>query len=184
MTASPFDAGSGAAGGAGGGGPRDGDGDDDLDDGRLTAMRSVWLSMRDEEPAPGGMDALLAAARAKATAMQPQPSWWQRVMTTVRRPPVLAFASVVLLAGGAVLVTHQLPDPLESTTATAPAEPADSAARTAGHATADPGSRRGIRPGSTSRPAIVRPRPVPAPIQKVHAIKAELAKLERRTGAV
>ncbi len=52
-----------------------GDGDDDA---QLRAMRSVWLSLPDEEPPQGGMTELLAAARAKAADMQDRPRrrWW------------------------------------------------------------------------------------------------------------
>ncbi|HEY6179302.1 MAG TPA: hypothetical protein VIX73_32835, partial [Kofleriaceae bacterium] len=59
------------------------------DDPQLRAMRAVWLEMRDEEPAAGGLADLLAAARVKAEAMQPRPSWWQRLLASLRRPPVL-----------------------------------------------------------------------------------------------
>jgi hypothetical protein len=78
------------------------------DDPELRAMRQVWLEMREQEPPAGGMVDLLAAARAKAMAMQPPPPWWQRVVAALRRPPVLAFATVVVLIGGAVLFTRRL----------------------------------------------------------------------------
>lgn len=71
---------------------------------QLRAMRSVWLSMRDEDPPDGGLVDLLAAARAKAATMRAQPTLWQRVLAVLRRPPALAFATVVVLVGGAVLV--------------------------------------------------------------------------------
>src|SRR4030095_2455735 len=32
-------------------------------------------------------------------------SWWQRTLATLRRPPVLALATVVVLIGGAVALT-------------------------------------------------------------------------------
>lgn len=83
------------------------DGDDEIDDASLSSMRSVWLSMRDEEPPAAGMSALMAAAAAKATELRAeQPSWWQRALAQLRRPPALAFATVLLLVGGAVLVTR------------------------------------------------------------------------------
>jgi hypothetical protein len=67
--------------------------------------------MRDEEPAAGGLDALLAAARAKAVTMQPRPTLWQRLAAGLRRPTTLAFATVLVLAGGAVLVgRHTAPE--------------------------------------------------------------------------
>lgn len=71
---------------------------------QLRAMRSVWLSMRDEDPPDGGLVDLLSAARAKADTMRAQPTLRQRLAAWVRRPPALAFATVVVLVGGAVLV--------------------------------------------------------------------------------
>jgi hypothetical protein len=71
---------------------------------QLRAMRSVWLSMRDEDPPDGGLVNLLSAARAKAETLRAGPTLRQRVAAWVRRPPALAFATVVVLVGGAVLV--------------------------------------------------------------------------------
>ncbi|MGE0872683.1 MAG: hypothetical protein AB7P03_29275 [Kofleriaceae bacterium] len=86
--------------------------DDELDDSdpKLKQLRAVWLSMRDEQPSERGLDALLAAARDKADAMrgaETAPSWWQRFTAVMRRPPVLALASAVVLIGGAVVVIHK-----------------------------------------------------------------------------
>ena len=72
--------------------------------GQLRAMRSVWLSMRDEDPPDGGLVDLLSAARAKAETLRVRPTLRQRVAAWIRRPPALAFATVVVLVGGAVLV--------------------------------------------------------------------------------
>jgi hypothetical protein len=90
---------------------RNGDGDDrggdpaEGDDGpELAAMRSVWLAMRDEDPPERGLAELLAAAGAKAQAMQARPAWWQRLAAGLRRPPALALATVLMLVGGAVVV--------------------------------------------------------------------------------
>jgi type IV secretory pathway VirB10-like protein len=81
--------------------------DDDLDDASLKSMRAVWLSMRDEEPPAAGMSALLAAAAEKADQMRDETQpWWQRALAFLRRPPALAFATVMVLIGGAVLVTR------------------------------------------------------------------------------
>lgn len=91
--------------------------DDDIDDASLKSMRAVWLSMRDEDPPAAGMSGLLAAAREKADAMRAQPTWWQRMFTQLRRPPALAFATVMLLVGGAVLVTRNVDTQVESETA-------------------------------------------------------------------
>jgi hypothetical protein len=82
--------------------------DDDQDatnDPGLRSMRAVWLSMRDEEPPAAGLSALLAAARDQADAMRPKDPWWQRALLVLRRPPMLALASVVVLLGGAVALT-------------------------------------------------------------------------------
>ena len=80
------------------------------DDPVMQSMRSVWLSMREEDPPQGGLAELMAAARTKAAQMQPKESWWQRVVATLRRPPVLALATVVLLVGGAVLIGRRQSD--------------------------------------------------------------------------
>jgi hypothetical protein len=88
-------------------------GEDD-DDPQLKSLRAVWLSMPDEDPPERGLDALMAAARTKATEMSAAPvaedetpSWWQRFLAGLRRPPVLAFATVLVLVAGAVLVGNR-----------------------------------------------------------------------------
>ncbi len=80
---------------------------DHADDPQLKALRAVWLEMRDsdEDPPMRGLDALMAAARVQADAMA-TPPWWKRLAASLRRPPVLALASVAVLIGGAVLVTR------------------------------------------------------------------------------
>lgn len=80
----------------------DADSQDDTN-AQLRAMRAVWLSMREEDPPDGGLVDLLAAARTKAATMRARPTWWQRVLAFARRPPALAFATVVVLVGGAML---------------------------------------------------------------------------------
>lgn len=75
---------------------------------KLSAMRSVWLTMRDEEPSSGGLAGLMAAARGQAAEMAAVPRWWQRVADGLRRPPALAFATVLVLLGGAMIVGRQL----------------------------------------------------------------------------
>jgi hypothetical protein len=80
--------------------------DDDADDERLRSLRAVWLSMPDEDPPERGLAELLAAARSKAEEMA-EPSWWERVVAMLRRPPVLALATVMILIGGAVLVANR-----------------------------------------------------------------------------
>ncbi len=73
------------------------------DDAKLKSMRAVWLQMRDEDPPDSGLAELLAAARTKAETLS-QPSWWQRVVALLRRPPVFALATVMILLGGALLI--------------------------------------------------------------------------------
>lgn len=85
---------------------------DDVDvpeDHQLRQLRQVWVSMREEEEVPSdrGMAALMAAARTQAERMKPPEPWWQRVLSTLRRPPVLAFASVAILLGGALAITQR-----------------------------------------------------------------------------
>lgn len=85
-------------------------GDDDHDDdAQLRQLRQVWVSMRDEEPSDRGLASLMAAAREKASELEAeaQPSWWQRTLATLRRPPVMALATVTVLLGGALFVTQR-----------------------------------------------------------------------------
>lgn len=100
MTTGSGSRGGGASRAQGTGGGAD---DRDDDDPKLRAMRAVWLSMRQEDPPGSGLSELLAAARAKAETMQPRPSWWQRLLAGLRRPPALAFATVLVVVGGAVI---------------------------------------------------------------------------------
>lgn len=92
---------------------------DDDDDG-LKSLRAVWLSMPDEDPPERGLADLMAAARVKANEMTVKPSLWQRFMESLRRPPVLALATVMVLIGGAVLVSNRSKDMDAQPTVTAP----------------------------------------------------------------
>lgn len=80
------------------------DADEREDEPQLRAMRTVWLAMRDEDPPDRGLAELLAAARAKAETMQVRPTLWQRAVAGLRPPPALAFATVLVLVGGAVIL--------------------------------------------------------------------------------
>ena len=77
--------------------------DDGDEDPQLRSLRAVWLAMPDEDPPERGLGELMAAARVKAEALA-QPPWWRRALETMRRPPALAFATVVVLIGGAVVI--------------------------------------------------------------------------------
>lgn len=79
--------------------------DESDEDPQLKSLRAVWLEMRDEDPPSRGLDALMAAARTQAAEMTPAP-WWKRAFAQLRRPPMLAFASLALLIGGAVVLTR------------------------------------------------------------------------------
>lgn len=77
--------------------------DGDANDPQLQSLRAVWLAMPDEEPPQRGFAELMAAARVKAEEMA-TPSLWQRITALLRRPPVLALATVLVLIGGAVFI--------------------------------------------------------------------------------
>lgn len=99
---------------------------DDDDDG-LKSLRAVWLSMPDADPPERGLADLMAAARVKANEMTVKPSLWQRFMDSLRRPPVLALATVMVLIGGAVLVGNRSQDMDAQPTVSAPAAETDHA---------------------------------------------------------
>lgn len=77
--------------------------DGEPDDPQLQVLRAVWLTMPDQEPPQRGLAQLIAAAREQAEAMA-KPSLWQRIVSLLRRPPVLALAAVLVLIGGAVVI--------------------------------------------------------------------------------
>jgi hypothetical protein len=80
--------------------------DDDRDeDAQLKSLRQVWLSMRDENPPERGLDALMAAARSHAQILA-KPTLWQRFTSVMRRPPMLALATVMVLLGGVLILTR------------------------------------------------------------------------------
>ncbi len=83
------------------------DDDVDVEAAKLRQLRAVWVAMRDEDPPDRGLAALMSAARAQADMMKPTVSWWQRVLAAMRRPPVLALATVVVLIGGTIAITQR-----------------------------------------------------------------------------
>jgi len=85
----------------------DADDSDAPDDPVTRSMRSVWLTMREEDPPTRGLADLMIAARAKAEALQPREPWWHRAFAVMLRPPVLALATVVVLVGGAVVINNR-----------------------------------------------------------------------------
>ena len=138
------------------------DDDDELDDASLRSMRAVWLSMRDEEPPTAGMSALLAAAAVKADAMREKPAWWERVLAMLRKPPTLAFATVMILIGGAVLVTRTSEDKqVESMTAATPEPPAVEHAPATVTSSAEPQQEAQPAPAVEPTPTPLPPPPPP-----------------------
>lgn len=95
-------------GGARDGGDGDAPADDPAHDPALGGMRAVWREMRDEAPPDRGLADLLAAARRQAAPL-PRPSVWQRWVARMRRPPLLALATVAVLIAGAVLIGRRDP---------------------------------------------------------------------------
>jgi hypothetical protein len=123
---------------------------DDEDDG-LKSLRAVWLSMPDEDPSDRGLADLMAAARTKATAMA-KPSLWHRFLESMRRPPVLALATVMVLIGGAALIGSRTKDMDAQPTVSAPEAPAAERAESVNQA-ADEGG--GMSAGSSAAAAPV-----------------------------
>jgi len=86
-----------------------------------------WMSLPDEEPPERGLAELMAAARMKAEVMaNPRRGAWRRLFDVLRRPPVLALATIVVLLGG-VIVVGKHPDrivaPSDQPVATPPGAP-------------------------------------------------------------
>jgi len=83
--------------------------DDDMDDEGLEGLgsfRSMFREMPDEEPPQRGLAELMAAARVKADEMA-KPSLWERFLQTMRRPQVMALATIMILIGGAVFISQR-----------------------------------------------------------------------------
>ncbi len=109
--------------------PTDGP-DPDGRDPMLDSMRSVWREMRDadEDPPTSGLAELMAAAHEQAESMRPRESWWRRAFAMLVRPPVLALATVLVVAGGAIaLHRHGVSDATEPVHEQAPARDLEAA---------------------------------------------------------
>jgi hypothetical protein len=150
---------------------------DDDDDG-LKSLRAVWLSMPDEDPPERGLADLMAAARVKAETMA-TPPLWQRFVDAMRRPPVLALATVMVLIGGAVLVSNRNKgmdaQPTVSTSQEAPGAARDQAreegqASSAGSAAATPAHTTTLSPdvvgGSPAAEAPEEAKPTAPPMKR------------------
>lgn len=127
--------------------------DGEADDPALQSLRAVWLAMPDEEPPQRGLAELMAAARVKAEQMA-APTLWQRITALLRRPPVLALATVLVLIGGAVFI-GQRKDTMEAehvvSSAPRSAEPPAPASSLA------PGSAAGEQAPMLAEPMIPEP---------------------------
>ncbi len=99
------------------------DDDTEPDDAQLRALRSVWLSLPDEDPPSAGLAELMAAARARAELLA-QPPWWRRLFVQLRKPPVLAFATLLVVIGGAIAIGRRGDTIDPAAPVTAPAAPA------------------------------------------------------------
>jgi hypothetical protein len=134
---------------------------DDEDDPQLGALRAAWRAMPDEDPPERGLAELMAAARAKAEELA-RPPWWRRALAQLRRPPVLALASVMVLLGGALVVGHRR-DEVQSR-ATAPQdEPAPGASPTPAAPPAPTAAAAATPAPSTPTTATAVPTPAPTP---------------------
>jgi hypothetical protein len=131
--------------------------DDEPDDPQLKRLRAVWLALPDEEPPSRGLDALMAAARAKADELA-APPWWKRIAQMLTRPPVLALASVLVVLGGAALIWNRqdvreaAPTVRAKDTGTAPAQPTEGATGAATGAAMGSSSAGEIAPGGGENP--------------------------------
>lgn len=144
--------------------------DDDLEDPALGSLRSVLRGMRDEEPSDRGLASLMAAARAQAEVMKPAPAWWERVLATLRRPPVLALASAALLVSGGLVISRHARE-LDATSsapaATAPVDGIGGGARVSSGGSEGPALGEGAGSGANLVPgpggsAPLEPTPAPS----------------------
>jgi len=134
----------------------------DDDDPQLRALRAVWLAMPDEDPPERGLGELMAAARVKADEMA-RPSLWRRVLDAMKRPPVLALATITVLVTGVALI-GQRKDEMEPAPAASPSGPSVPA-QIATPPAAPMGSASTSQP---DEPAFVPPEKTPAPARAHH----------------
>ena len=147
------------------------------DDPQLKSLRAVWLSMPDEEPPERGLAELMAAARIKADEMA-KPSLWQRITALLRRPPVLALATVLVLIGGAVFI-GQRKDKMAAEPTLTTEQARDYAQPSAGSAATVTAPEA---PLSQQAPAMPTPtEAAPAPDPDPEAATKPLAKAEPKT---
>jgi hypothetical protein len=144
------------------------------DDPQLRSLRAVWLSMPDEEPPQRGLAELMAAARVKAEEMA-KPSLWQRIVALLRRPPVMALATVLVLIGGAVFI-GQRRDKMQAEAPVATEHARDTYAGSAAVAPTTP-----VASGEGAVGGVPVAEPTPSPVTSVDAEqqKPESAKAER-----
>jgi hypothetical protein len=126
-------------------------------------MRAVWLAMRDEDPPDRGLTGLLAAARHKAEAMQPRPGAWQRLLAALRRPAMLALATVTVLIAGALLIGRRNPRAADPglTASQDPVGPTRPAAIDPGAGSSSGNLRSGFDAAGTYRTGPAPDRPLP-----------------------
>lgn len=121
-------------------------------------MTEPWLSLPDEDPPERGLAELMAAARAKAEVMA-HPPWWKRAFDVMRRPSMLALATVVVLLGGVIVVGHHRGEMQEARPA--PPAPAFVPAAAPGSATVETAPQPPVQAAEPLPPS-------PAPMKHEH----------------
>ena len=127
-----------------------------------------WLSLPDEDPPERGLAELMAAARAKAEVMV-RPPWWKRVLDLMKRPPVLALATVVVLLGGVIVVGHHRDEVQDARPIVQPESPAMGAGSAAAVEAAPATDAVPAMPQKADEPAQeLPPPPPPPPVKAAH----------------
>jgi hypothetical protein len=134
-----------------------------------------WLSLTDEDPPERGFAELMAAARAKAEVMA-HPPWWKRIADLLKRPPVLALATVIVLIGG-VIVVHR--DAAEvASPAASPSPPAENM-----RGASPPPAVEAAPGGAGAAPAPIGEAVATPPLEPPPAVEHGTARPERIEGA-